>query len=115
MSESEIRHYVAANGRDPFGAWLDALADRRGRAVVMLRVARLQQGLFGDCKPVGSGVWELRIDFGPGYRVYFARAGANIVLLLCGGDKRRQDEDIARAKIYWATYPRGCNAFRGTH
>ena len=115
MVAFEIRHYVAANGRDLFGDWLDALADRRASAVVLLRVARLQRGLFGDCKPVGAGVWELRIDFGPGYRVYFARAGVNIVLLLCGGDKRRQDEDIARAKACWSSYARGPAKLRGTH
>lgn len=64
----------------------------------------MKRGLFGDCEPVGDGVWELRIDTGPGYRVYYARAGKQVVLLLCGGDKRRQKADIKRAKDYWEDY-----------
>lgn len=61
-------------------------------------MARLEAGNFGDCKPVGEGVWELRIDFGPGYRVYYALVGGEVVLLRCGGDKRKQSADINRAR-----------------
>jgi putative addiction module killer protein len=67
----------------------------------MVRINRLRLGNFGDCKPVGDGVFELRMMFGPGYRVYFARQGESVVLLLCGGDKGTQDADIERAKKYW--------------
>lgn len=65
------------------------------------RVARLRPGNLGDCKPVGQGVAELRVDYGPGYRVYFGQHGRTVVLLLCGGDKRSQERDIRLAKQYW--------------
>ena len=68
-----------------------------GRARINIRIARMAAGNFGDCKSLGKGVFELRIDYGPGYRVYFARIGPAIVLLLCGGDKRRQSADINQA------------------
>lgn len=107
MSTIEVRHYLTPGGRDPFGDWLDRLRDRRAAAAILLRVGRLQRGLFGDCRSLGDGVSELRIDVGPGYRVYFGRIGDRVVLLLCGGDKGRQDDDIARARQYWADYSRG--------
>ena len=81
-----------------FTAWLDGLRDRRGAAVIAARILRLQVGLFGDAKPVGDKVSELRIAFGPGYRVYFTRRGDELVILLCGGDKASQVRDIAKAK-----------------
>ncbi len=80
-----------------FVAWLSELKDARARLRIAVRIEPLQDGNFGDHKPVGQGVGELRIDYGPGYRVYFARRGAAIVVLLCGGDKRSQDRDIALA------------------
>ncbi|MGB8841777.1 MAG: type II toxin-antitoxin system RelE/ParE family toxin [Aliidongia sp.] len=82
---------------DVFSAWFAALRDREARARITARVRRLSLGNPGDVKPVGSGVSELRIDYGPGYRVYFVGRGHTIVVLLCGGDKRTQDRDIARA------------------
>jgi putative addiction module killer protein len=100
----EIRRYVTAAGVDRFGEWFDALADRQAKARVRARIDRLERGLFGDVEPCGAGVWELRIDWGPGYRVYYARAGERIVLLLLGGDKRKQNADIKRAKEYWHDY-----------
>jgi len=78
---------------DVFAAWFAGLRDHQARA----RIRRLSLGNPGDVKPVGSGVSEMRIDYGPGYRVYFTRRGDIIVVLLCGGDKRTQDRDIARA------------------
>jgi putative addiction module killer protein len=113
MSEFEILHYVTPAGRDPFGDWLNAMRDRRAAATILLRISRLQRGLFGDCKPVGGGVSELRVDIGPGYRVYFVRAGENIILLLCGGDKRRQHDDITQAKRYWSAYSRATGPHHG--
>ena len=100
----EILHYLTTAGVDPFDEWFNALRDRQAQARVRARVDRVQRGLFGDCEPVGEGVSELRIDWGPGYRVYFGRAGARIVLLLLGGDKRKQQADIKQAKEYWHDY-----------
>ena len=81
-----------------FAEWLARLRDLRARARIAARIERLGFGLTGDAKSVGSGVSELRIDYGPGYRVYFARRGNELVILLCGGDKGAQDRDIAKAK-----------------
>ena len=67
----------------------------------MTRIGRLEHGLYGDCAPVGEGVSELRVFFGPGYRVYFGEEAGNIIILLCGGDKSSQDKDIKTAKEYW--------------
>lgn len=100
----EIRHYVTVGGIDLFAEWFARLADRQAQARIQTRIDRLERGLFGDCDPVGEGVSELRIDRGPGYRVYFARAGERVVLLLCGGDKRRQQAEINRAKECWHDY-----------
>lgn len=80
-----------------FAKWLGGLRDRQARARIQVRLDRLALGLAGDVKPVGSGVSELRIDYGPGYRVYFKRQGDDFVVLLAGGDKRTQDRDIRRA------------------
>jgi putative addiction module killer protein len=80
-----------------FAEWLDGLRDLRARARVQVRIERLASGLAGDVKPVGEGVSELRIDYGPGYRVYFTKRGAAVVILLAGGDKRTQAADIRTA------------------
>lgn len=100
----EILRYVTASGVDVIGAWLDGFRDKKTRARLSARILRLAIGNFGDCKPLRDGVWELRIDFGPGYRVYYAMIGREVVLLLCGGDKRRQSADIERAIEYWQDY-----------
>jgi putative addiction module killer protein len=81
-----------------FDRWLDGLRDRAGRSRIMARIDRLALDNPGDVKPVGGGVSEMRIDHGPGYRVYFVRRGDVVVVLLCGGDKSNQSRDIARAK-----------------
>lgn len=100
----EVRHYTTASGRNVFEAWLDTLRNEATAARIAARINRLAAGNYGDCKPVGGGVSELRLDFGPGYRVYYAMAGRTCVLLLCGGDKRTQDADIRRAIGYWQDY-----------
>lgn len=82
---------------EPFKAWLTGLRDIKARARIQVRLDRLSLGNAGDVKPVGSGVSEMRIDYGPGYRVYFQQRGQLLVLLLCGGDKRTQAADIKRA------------------
>jgi putative addiction module killer protein len=99
-----LLYYQTADRRQPFAEWLAALRDKQARGRVRIRLARLRAGSFGDCEPVGEGVLELRIDWGPGYRVYFARLGQVVILLLCGGDKRTQDKDIERAKDYFKDY-----------
>ena len=83
---------------DAFAAWFANLRNREARARITVRIRRLSLGNLGDVKPVGSGVSEMRIDYGPGYRVYFIRRGDTVVVLLCGGDKQAQDRDIARAR-----------------
>ena len=82
---------------DVFAAWFAGLRDREARARITARIRRLSLGNPGDVKPVGSGVSEMRIDYGPGYRVYYVARGDSVVVLLCGGDKRQQDRDITRA------------------
>ncbi len=98
---NEIRFYTDANNKTPFNEWRKTLRDDKARIAIDRRITHLENGNFGDCKPLRDGVRELRIDVGPGYRVYYAQAGATIVLLLCGGDKRKQDSDIDRACRYW--------------
>ena len=93
----EVLHYLTEDGADLYQDWLDRLRDLRARVAVDRRVERLVNGNFGDRKFCRDGVWELRIDVVPGYRVYCAQAGSTVVLLLCGGDKRGQDRDIAQA------------------
>ena len=100
----EILIYESADGRSPFSEWLNKLRDSAGRAVIRTRIARLRLGNFGDCKPVGGGVVELRIDFGPGYRVYFGKESGVLVVLLCGGDKKSQRRDIKQAQNFWNDY-----------
>lgn len=96
--------YADETGREPFMEWLTSLRDVKGRQRIQARLRRLEQGLYGDFAPVGEGVSELRLFFGPGYRVYFGEEADHIVILLCGGDKSTQDKDIAQAKLYWKEY-----------
>lgn len=96
----ELRIYLTTDGRAPFEEWLAALRDVTGRARIRARLARLQAGNFGDCKPLRDGVQELRIDHGPGYRVYLSRQGTVLVLLLCASDKAEQDRAIRQAVEY---------------
>ncbi|MGA8203824.1 MAG: type II toxin-antitoxin system RelE/ParE family toxin [Woeseiaceae bacterium] len=104
QSPVRVCEYQSSDGRTPLSEWLDGLSDRRARARIVARIDRLGVGLFGEWKSVGGGVCELRIDHGPGYRVYYARHGRTLVLLLCGGDKRTQTRDIRRAHEYWKDY-----------
>ena len=83
---------------ETFAGWLRKMRDESARARIQIRIRRLSLGNFGDVKPVGEGVSELRIDYGPGYRVYFAQRGNLLVLLLAGGTKKTQPADIAKAK-----------------
>ena len=96
----ELRRYLTSSGRDILGEWLSGLRDVRTRAKIVARLDRLSARNFGDCKALRGGLFELRIDWGPGYRVYYALVGKECVLLLCGGDKRQQFSDIKRALEY---------------
>jgi len=100
----EILKYVTKEGKIPFDEWMDSLKDRRAKARIKIRLDRLIIGLFGDWKSVGDGVFELRISEGQGYRVYYAKEGETIVLLLCGGNKSTQSADIKKAKQYLQDY-----------
>jgi putative addiction module killer protein len=102
----DIQIYVTEGGRTPFSEWLASLRDTKARAKIRVRLDRVSLGNLGDCHGVGDGVQELRIDYGPGYRVYFGQVGSTIVLLLCGGDKSTQAKDIEQAKYYWNEYRR---------
>jgi putative addiction module killer protein len=102
--ELRVRVYTTPDGRCPFDDWTLALKDVRARAKIRARIARLRDGNFGDAKPIGGGVHELRVHYGPGYRIYFARQGRALLLLLCAGDKQTQPRDIARAKRYWRAH-----------
>lgn len=101
-----IEHYREASGRVPFQEWIDGLKDKATKARIAFRLAKVAAGNLGDCKPCRDGVWELREDFGPGYRIYYASSGKTIILLLCGGDKRSQGADIERAVASWKDYQR---------
>jgi putative addiction module killer protein len=100
----EILPYQDAKGNYPFEDWLFRLRDRTARARIQTKLGRLSLGNFGDSKFVGEGVYELRIDYGGGYRIYFGQVGARVILLLCGGDKSSQERDIQTAKSYWRDY-----------
>lgn len=103
----EIRVYVSRDGKRPFIDWLKKLSDQRVRDRIHNRIDQLRLGNAGDFKSVGNGVFELRIHFGPGYRIYYGRTGRHIILLLCGGDKASQQQDVKRAMQYWNDYQGG--------
>ena len=100
----EIRHYLTAAGRDIFDDWFSQLSDPRAQAKIAVRIDRLAAGNFGDSKSLRHGLFELRIDWGPGYRIYYAMVGREVVLLLCGDDKRKREADIDRAFEYFEDY-----------
>ena|SRR5438309_2330407 len=100
----EILRYQTSSGEDVIGHWLSELRDARTRAKIETRFARLAAGSFGDCKALKGGLFELRIDWGPGYRVYYTMVGRTAVLLLAGGDKSTQLADIKRALKYLSNY-----------
>ncbi|MEH2439437.1 type II toxin-antitoxin system RelE/ParE family toxin [Nostoc sp.] len=106
----EIRNYLTVDGKNIFDEWLDSLRDRRAKAKIRARLDRVEDGNLGDCKSVGEGVFELRIDYGQGYRIYFGQEYITIIILLCGGDKSTQKEDIGKAQEYWKNYRSRDNA-----
>lgn len=100
----EIQYYRSQKGRQPFIEWFKSIRDRNTRNRVERRLKRLEDGNFGDCQSVGGGVFELRLHFGPGYRIYFGQISNRLILLLCGGDKTSQQRDIESAKSYLIEY-----------
>ena len=102
----EIRYYIPFGGQQPFDEWFAEL-EPVARAKVTRAIVRLEQGNFSNVKSVGEGVFEYRINFGPGYRVYFGQDGQTVVILLTGGTKKRQQRDIDAAHAYWRDYKQG--------
>jgi putative addiction module killer protein len=101
----QLIEYISPTGISPFGKWFDRL-DAQAAAKVTVALKRMEQGNLSNTKSVGRGVQEFRIDFGPGYRVYFGRYGDEIIMLLAGGMKKRQQEDIAAAQDHWSDFKR---------
>ncbi len=106
----EVQRYTKLDGKIPFDEWFNSLRHIKAKYRIELRINRLELGNLGDYRSVGEGVCELKIDYGPGYRVYFGQIGTTIVLLLCGGDKSTQDRDIGKAIEYWIDYRSHNNA-----
>lgn len=104
VNPKQLIFYADENGSEPFLAWLGTLRDTQGRRRIINRLFRVQQGNYGDVEPIGEGLSELRLFFGPGYRVYFGEDAENIIIILCGGDKSSQSRDIEQAKAYWKEY-----------
>ena len=100
----DVLIYEDPTGQAPFTEWLGKLRDKQAVAKIDIRIERVRLGNFGYVEPVGEGVMELKIDFGPGYRVYFGQMGSKVVVLLLGGDKASQRKDIAMAKEYWRDF-----------
>jgi len=100
----ELERYLTDEGVDVLQEWLTNLRDKQVRWTILRRLDRIKGNNLGQVRALRNGVWELKIDFGPGYRVYYAHAGQTIILLLCGGDKSSQDADINRAVGYWVNY-----------
>jgi putative addiction module killer protein len=104
-SKYELKYYLEAGGASPFAKWFDQLPREAG-AKVAVALTRMGQGNLSNTKGVGEGVFEYRIDFGPGFRVYFGKDGDKLIILLCGGTKKKQQRDIEAAKIQWKDYKR---------
>lgn len=101
-----LSRYQTKAGVVPLSVYLTGLRDKRAAARIAMRLDRLEMGNFGDCRQVAGGVWELRVHYGPGYRIYYGRVGQELVVLLCAGDKQSQQRDIERAADYLADYLR---------
>lgn len=96
-----IKYYKDIRGKSPFLEWLENLNDLRGRAKIKIYVDRLEKGNFGNSRSLGGGLHELKINFGPGYRVYYGLMEQHLILILCGGSKQSQSKDIEKARNYW--------------
>ena len=99
-----LRHFVGTDGVDRYNEWFDTVRDLRAKLAILKRLDRLAEGNFGQVRALRKGVWEIKIDVGAGFRVYYALSGKTIILLLCGGDKTSQTADINRAVGYWEDF-----------
>lgn len=104
MTIYEIRHFLTESGTDVFSQWLEELDDPKTRSRIEIRLLRVERGILGDVEYLRDGVSEFKLDFGPGYRIYFGKEGRRIIILLCAGDKSTQKKDINRAIDYWKEY-----------
>lgn len=104
VTPRSIKSYTTQKGKKPFDNWLKSLKDKKAIARILQRIDRVSLGNFGDCRSVGEGVFELRVHFGPGFRVYFGIANEQLIILLSGGDKGSQKKDISTAQTYWKEY-----------
>lgn len=104
VTPKDIQFYKTPDEKCPFTSWLDSLRDRNARGKIVVRLRRVEEGNLGYYRSVGKGVCELKRDYGPGYRAYFGQVGSTIVLILCGGDKSSQEQDILKAQEYWSEY-----------
>lgn len=104
IMEYEITIYSTEEGKEPFRDWLDSLKDVDTQALIFQRLQRIKLGNFGDCKPISEGLWEFRIHYKSGIRIYYARIGQRLILIIGGGDKRTQERDIAKAMKYLEEY-----------
>lgn len=102
--EWELVYHVSESGGIPYREWFESLNDFRVQAIIDARLLHLRLGNFGRCEPLGPGIFELKIYYGPGYRIYFGKAAGKTILLLCGGDKSTQRSDIHMALRYWKHY-----------
>jgi len=100
MNEYAIRIYKAESRKCPFNDWLSRLTDKKAQVAIDLRLERLRMGNFGNCRSLRGMLFELKIDLGPGYRIYFGKLGNQLILLLCAGNKKTQIKDIERARKY---------------
>ena len=101
ITPRDVRNYVTPDGREPYEEWVNSYRNRKTRAIIRERINRLHLGNFGDYKRLTTDLYELRIHYGPGYRVYLGVVDRVIVILLCGGSKKTQRRDIQKAKEYW--------------
>ncbi|MFH0740063.1 MAG: type II toxin-antitoxin system RelE/ParE family toxin [bacterium] len=104
VNPKQILTYKHNNGQEPFEEWLDSLKDQKTQAIVLNRISRVSLGNFGDCHELGEGVYELRIHYSSGFRIYFGIVQKTIIILLSGGTKKSQKRDIIKAKEYWQSF-----------
>jgi putative addiction module killer protein len=102
----ELWMYETSSGKSPFTEWIHCLKDKRTISIILVRLDRLRHGNPGQFKALGHGLFELKIDFGAGYRVYFGQSGLRLIIILCGGDKSTQSSDIQKAHDFWSDYRR---------
>jgi putative addiction module killer protein len=104
MEIKSIRLYKSKNGKIPFLIWLKSISDVRSKQIIQANIDKISLGHTGNTKYLANGVYEIKINYSPGYRVYYAHDGNDIIILLLGGDKRTQNEDIKKSKKYWSEY-----------